>query len=1011
MKNMSEMELNKEGLFHLAKKFAHQNNSLPKSMEINTNQIKSKSFLDTIYKTEINNSPKMDFIGEVSEENKKRRIKKGIRFKNKFLEKVNIHINEEKMLDILSEKKNKNKIGLSQKNEKFKKNLRKAKIIKINLDEKNDMDNTQTNSINVDEYNKYKKILCDSNIKYRKNNDYNKFKNRQDPPYRNKIEGNKRIYVSNSEYFGNSINKYLMSERKNMKNIPNNYNLIKLKDGFNSNYNKKIINYGRNINKNLNNSLNNYFLYKKKDIEFDNNNNINEEINYKTVENENNEKNEYIKNNNNININININNNINNEDKINKVNKNNNSKIVRNDHKTFNNILQPDKFISYSKNYSKFNQDYNDDDFSNKNNINKIGDSPKKIIEKFVSRKIYYLKNKHQFFDKNKLDNEDNEDEDIKKEIDKNIKDENQTEISMENNYRSSFKNKNHNTYNINVNFISNQNNNISNTGYFNNVRYSNSGDLKQKRRTMTILSPKKEIVDIKRANYYRKIERNKTVYRAAYTEKLNKRKTLETDNKYNNSISSITNSIRQKYYKNNNNYTYSPNRLSNTNNYTYISRNDIINNKKDIIQLEDLLIIESKFCNLLECLKYEKIIPKMCIEWWNFYNYSSFFGKFPKLFPKISKNEICTNNDTISHYRIAHNSIMFELLSMIITFQILNQQKMEQNLINELNNLINEVHQNFLIECDYILSKLNNNSLNNIWIKKLKQLILSKKNWTNNNSESNNYHLYLLKENNKIIQNHIKNLLEIYSNSYKNNVSINSLIYYNNNISNIHLIELRGYFNKIINQEKMKINKTFSFIIKKKSDNQSNNINIEVPYLSQEIEGEKIFTLVLDLDETLISFRLNEKKHGILKIRPGLNLFLSNVGAKYELIIFTAGTQEYADPILDIIERKGKIFAKRLYRQHTSLINNIYIKDLTRLGRDLSKIIIVDNMPQNFCLQKENGILIKNYFGQDKRDNVLKNLSNILIKIASNPYNDVRKELKKYKEEIFTKITTNFSN
>ena len=144
--------------------------------------------------------------------------------------------------------------------------------------------------------------------------------------------------------------------------------------------------------------------------------------------------------------------------------------------------------------------------------------------------------------------------------------------------------------------------------------------------------------------------------------------------------------------------------------------------------------------------------------------------------------------------------------------------------------------------------------------------------------------------------------------------------------------------------------------------------------------------------------------------MRHGLYNFLKSVRNRYELVVFTSGIQEYADPILDIIEKKGKIFAKRLYRQHTIIINNKYIKDLSRLGRDLSKIIIVDNMPQNFGLQKENGILIKNFFGEDKNDNVLKYLSSILFKISSKSNNDVRNELRKYRKEIFMKITTNLN-
>ena len=80
-------------------------------------------------------------------------------------------------------------------------------------------------------------------------------------------------------------------------------------------------------------------------------------------------------------------------------------------------------------------------------------------------------------------------------------------------------------------------------------------------------------------------------------------------------------------------------------------------------------------------------------------------------------------------------------------------------------------------------------------------------------------------------------------------------------------------------------------------------------------------------------------------------------------------------------------------------------------MGRNLSKIIIVDNMPQNFCLQRDNGILISNYFGQDNGENTLDILLDILLKIAQRIGRDVRNEIKKYKEEILTKITTNLDN
>ena len=91
-------------------------------------------------------------------------------------------------------------------------------------------------------------------------------------------------------------------------------------------------------------------------------------------------------------------------------------------------------------------------------------------------------------------------------------------------------------------------------------------------------------------------------------------------------------------------------------------------------------------------------------------------------------------------------------------------------------------------------------------------------------------------------------------------------------------------------------------------------------------------------------------------------------------------------------------------------IIENGIVKDLSKLGRDLSKVVIIDNMPQNFRLQKENGIFIKNYYGEDSNDTALIDLIPILKAIASDPNNDVRVELRRLKNEIFSMITTNLN-
>ena len=125
--------------------------------------------------------------------------------------------------------------------------------------------------------------------------------------------------------------------------------------------------------------------------------------------------------------------------------------------------------------------------------------------------------------------------------------------------------------------------------------------------------------------------------------------------------------------------------------------------------------------------------------------------------------------------------------------------------------------------------------------------------------------------------------------------------------------------------------------------------------------------------------------------------------------IDFTTSTHEFADSLIDQIEGNKKYFSKRLYRQHTVLMNNSYVKDLTKLGRELNKIIIVDNEKSSFCLQPKNGILIKPFFGEEKGFNLdmaLDNLSVIILKIIKNPFQDIRKELEIYKDEIEKKVT-----
>jgi RNA polymerase II subunit A small phosphatase-like protein len=166
--------------------------------------------------------------------------------------------------------------------------------------------------------------------------------------------------------------------------------------------------------------------------------------------------------------------------------------------------------------------------------------------------------------------------------------------------------------------------------------------------------------------------------------------------------------------------------------------------------------------------------------------------------------------------------------------------------------------------------------------------------------------------------------------------------------------------------------------------------------------------TLVLDLDETLVHSGFKcfnipsdvvikiEMENNLLDIhvlvRPGVKEFLERMATKYEIVIFTASLSKYADPLLDIIDKPGHC-QYRLFREHCTLINASFVKDLKRLGRDLKDIIIVDNSPISYALHPENGLPIQSWY-DDKNDKELYNITPILEFLAD--VGDVREHIKK---------------
>ena len=181
------------------------------------------------------------------------------------------------------------------------------------------------------------------------------------------------------------------------------------------------------------------------------------------------------------------------------------------------------------------------------------------------------------------------------------------------------------------------------------------------------------------------------------------------------------------------------------------------------------------------------------------------------------------------------------------------------------------------------------------------------------------------------------------------------------------------------------------------------NNIKDFPPFLPP-INPKYKYTLVLDMDETLIHYFFTYI-NGMFFVRPYCFDFLRELNDIYEIITFTAGTKEYADNILNVLDIDNNIIKYRLYRQHTTILGCSIYKDLSKLGRDLSRVIIIDNLKENFKMQPNNGIFIKTWTN-DINDVQFKDILKILKDIVALNVMDVRPIIQKMNDEI--KISRN---
>jgi Dullard-like phosphatase family protein len=103
---------------------------------------------------------------------------------------------------------------------------------------------------------------------------------------------------------------------------------------------------------------------------------------------------------------------------------------------------------------------------------------------------------------------------------------------------------------------------------------------------------------------------------------------------------------------------------------------------------------------------------------------------------------------------------------------------------------------------------------------------------------------------------------------------------------------------------------------------------------------------------------------------RPHVDEFLKRMGELFECVLFTASLAKYADPVADLLDKWG-VFRARLFREACVFYRGNYVKDLSRLGRDITKVIILDNSPASYIFHPDNAVACVSWF-DDMQDTEL---------------------------------------
>ena len=156
--------------------------------------------------------------------------------------------------------------------------------------------------------------------------------------------------------------------------------------------------------------------------------------------------------------------------------------------------------------------------------------------------------------------------------------------------------------------------------------------------------------------------------------------------------------------------------------------------------------------------------------------------------------------------------------------------------------------------------------------------------------------------------------------------------------------------------------------------------------------------TLVLDLEKTLVASEWDRKRGWRHAKRPGVDKFLLDMAQYYEIVLYSPSIDGIAEPVVNELDKNGCIM-HRIYRDGTYYHNGVHVKDISKLNRNMNRIIVIDDDLAECQFYPENVVKVKPYDDpSDRSDNTLARITPFLIEIARENHSNIPELLSQYR-------------